>query len=84
MATRKPQSSGDDGNLVNQTTDFQLYSNFTGTLDFTYYKLLSLIKRCTNPVTTEKLVTVYEDYRAGRVAVAWRRGEPTFIRIVKG
>jgi hypothetical protein len=71
-------------------TEFQLhisqfqsyYANKTQLIDYTEKRLLQYIKR--NTFDEDKLIlirTILEDYISGRVAIAWKNGEPVYVRI---
>lgn len=73
-------------------TEFQLhisqlqsyYSNRDTLCDFTEHKLRLYIKN--NQFDDQKLVlikSILNDYVSGKVAIAWKQGEPVYIRINK-
>lgn len=68
-------------------TEFQLYKN-AGELqakifDFTEFKLMNLVKITTD--NKKRLITmdVLNDYRNGKIAVAWRSGQPVWVVVVR-
>ena len=83
MTTFKKSRSKKNEHLTSPT-DFQIYSKGKNLHDFTQHRLATLIKKTHNETVLSQLVTLLDDYLANRVAVAWRRGEPMFIKIVKG
>lgn len=84
MATRKPQKTDTS---FDDCTEFQMHiSNkmLTKTvLDFTEHRLARLVGRETDIVKKMSLEALLEDYVGGHVAVAFRRGEPTYIKVVR-
>jgi hypothetical protein len=67
-------------------TEFQLYmgnKNGKNVIDFTEKKLIKYALKCADAQQKLVLMALIRDYRAGAVAVAWRRGAPVPIRITK-
>jgi len=73
-------------------TEFQLhvsqfqsyYTNKNHLSDFTEKKLREYIEK--NSFDDQKLIlikSILEDYINGRVAIAWKQGEPVYVRINK-
>lgn len=75
-----------------ECTSFQLHKSqqtiFSGVLDdvldFTEHKLAKHIETIDDPIEIQKLNNLLQDYLSGKVAVAWNKGEPVSINIVKG
>jgi hypothetical protein len=75
-----------------ECTSFQLHKSqqtiFSGiihdVIDFTEHKLAKYIGGINEPQEMEKLNLLLQDYLDGKVAVAWNKGEPISIPIVKG
>ncbi len=69
---------------LEQGTDFQLYAVEglpANVIDFTERRLLLCVERAKDPQQKLFLAALVIDYRAGRVAVAWRRGRPAVLRV---
>lgn len=67
-------------------TEFQLHSSSSGMLnviDFTERKLIKYASKVTDLQQKMLLMALIEDYRRGRVAVAWRRGRPVHLPVTK-
>lgn len=75
-----------------ECTSFQLHKSqqtiFSGVLDdvfdFTEHKLSKLIEAINDPNEIKRLSNLLQDYLTGKVAVAWNKGEPVSINIIKG
>lgn len=70
------------------TTDYQLHKSilFPSSvsrfiIDFTAMKLLALIKATEDETEKRNLVEVINNYRKGKVAIAWRSGKPVWIQV---
>jgi len=70
--------SVDDNNIVNFSTHSRIGENV---IDFTEKKLQSFAKKTKDPEQRNKIQEVIEAYLAGKIAIAWRDGSPSWIRI---
>ena len=61
------------------TTNYQLYSDLE-ILDFTEKKISTLLITTKTPQRKEQLEHLLKDYKACLVKIAWKRGEPIFIK----
>lgn len=68
------------------STEFQMYarSGSKNVLDFTEQKLMRYALKTKDPQQKLVLMTMLEDYKAGLIAVAWRRGAAVYFRMTKG
>lgn len=67
-------------------TDFQLHmgkSIAKNIVDFTERKLLGYAMRTKDPQQKLMLMAMVDDYCKGNIAVAWKRGQPVFIRVTR-
>ena len=88
MATRFPKNSK---YIPGESTDFQLHKSqqtaHTGimhqVLDYTEFRLKRYIEQTNDAQQKLVLVALLADYIAGRVAIAWKRGKPIWIRVSK-
>lgn len=75
-----------------ECTSFQLHKSqqtiFSGLLndvfDFTEHKLRRYIDGISEPEQLQTLHALLQDYLSGKVAIAWNKGVPVSINIVKG
>lgn len=51
--------------------------------DYTEKRLIKCIENATSDQQSVLLTALLEDYCSGNVAVAWRRGEPVYVRVTK-
>jgi hypothetical protein len=73
------------------STDFVLHKSqqvqFHGIqkkiIDYTEYRLIRFANACQDQQQKLVLMALIVDYRKGNVAIAWRRGTPTYIRVTK-
>lgn len=73
-------------------TDFVLHRSQQTTIagsqknivDYTEHKLIRYATNVQDPQQKLVLMALITDYRAGQVAVAWRRGQPVYIRVTHG
>lgn len=68
-------------------TEFQLHGGKErpkNVIDFTEKKLQQYASKTYDPQQKATILALIEDYRDGRVAVAWRRGYPVPVRVTKG
>ena len=88
MATKTPRSSK---TKLGECTEFQLHKSqqtaFTGVmskiLDYSEYKLIKYIDTVKDAQQKLVLVALLHDYIAGHVAIAWKRGQPVWIKVGK-
>lgn len=67
-------------------TEFQLHGGkerAKNVIDFTERKLIQYASKTKDPQQKSILTTLIDDYRNGRVAVAWRSGAPVPVRVTK-
>lgn len=75
-----------------ECTEFQLHKSqqtiFNNILrnicDFSEHKLIRYIDTVTDQQQKLVLVALLHDYKAGHVAIAWKRGQPIWIKVTKG
>jgi hypothetical protein len=88
MATKIPRSNK---TKLGECTEFQLHKSqqtaFTGVmskiLDYSEYKLIKHIDTVKDAQQKLVLVALLHDYIAGHVAIAWKRGQPVWIKVGK-
>ena len=83
MATR---NTGNFPGRIELGTEFQLHvgrSETRNVIDFTEYKLVRYALKCKDPQQKLILMALVDDYRAGSVAISWRRGAPVPVRVTK-
>lgn len=88
MATRNP---ADVEVSKGGQTDFVLHKSqqtiFTGILkkivDYTEHRLLRYAAIVRDPQQKLVLMTMINNYRKGLIAIAWKRGQPIYIRVTK-
>ena len=74
-----------------ECTEFQLHKSqktvFHGTLkkiyDYSEHRLIRYIEKVKDPQQKLVLVALLSDYIAGHVALAWKRGQPIWIKVTK-
>jgi len=66
-------------------TEFQLHeaTGLRNVVDFTERKLLRYASKTHDQQQKLVLMAMIEDYKSGNIAVAWRRGQPVYIRVTK-
>jgi membrane-associated PAP2 superfamily phosphatase len=87
MATRNPL----DVDTLSNTTDFVMHKSqqqqFAGIqkkiVDYSEHRLLKYITIVKDLQQQIVLAAMIDDYREGNIAIAWRRGQPVYIRITK-
>lgn len=89
MATRNTT----DNIKVDKTycTEFVLHKKFQSIydnikrkiIDFTEHKLVNYMSKVKNPQQLKLLQTLIVDYAAGQVVVAWKGGQPVYIKVSK-
>jgi len=85
MATRLPP--GSTGN----TTEFVLHKSqqtllsgtHDGVIDYAEKRLLRYAAATKDPQQRHSIEALLDNYRAGRAAVAWRRGEPVYVWVTR-
>ena len=88
MATRNP---ADVKGPLHSCTEFVMHKSqqaiFTGVLhkivDYTEHRLLRYVDGVNDPQQKLVLTALIKDYKNGKVAVAWRRGQPVYVRVTK-
>jgi hypothetical protein len=82
MATRN--AAGLPGR-PDRCTEFQLHGEKNGrnVVDFTEQKLLRYAAKATDPQQKLVLLAMLNDYREGHIAVAWRHGQPLYVKVTK-
>lgn len=88
MATRNTSLAGHD---LRDHTDFQLHINQRAIFndvgrtlfDFTEERMIRLWYNAQSTQQKIELAVLIDDYKHGRVAIGWRRGEPVYIRITQ-
>ncbi len=65
-------------------TEFQVHGGEArNVVDFTERKLIRYAMKATDPQQKLVLMAMVEDYRNGHIAVAWRRGQPVYVKVTK-
>jgi len=66
-------------------TEFQLHggSSFRNVVDFTERKLLRYANKANDPQQKLVLMAMIDDYLKGNIAVAWRKGQPVYVKVTK-
>lgn len=81
MATRN--ASGLPGR-PEKSTEFQLHKgNSSEVIDYTERRLLRYAVKTNDPQQRMILLTMVDDYRQGHIAIAWRRGQPVYVKVTK-
>ncbi len=84
MATKTTQ-----GDSLGVTTEFVLHKSqqeiFAGIqkkiIDYTEHRLIRYALSVVDPQQKMVVMALITDYRAGKVAIAWRKGQPTYVRV---
>lgn len=87
MSTRNPK----DIKGLNDTTEFVMHKSqqtlFSGLqdkiIDYTEHRLIRYFESIVDAQQKLVVAALIEDYRKGRVACAWRRGAPVYVRVSK-
>jgi hypothetical protein len=66
-------------------TEFQLHGGdgARNVVDFTERKLIRYATRTSDHQQKLVLMAMIEDYKKGNIAVAWRRGQPVWVKVTK-
>lgn len=82
MATRNAANLPD---RPEKCTEFQLHggSSSRNVVDFTEHRLLRIASKAHDPQQQLVLMAMIKDYRDGNIAVAWKRGQPVWIKVTK-
>lgn len=88
MATNIPKNT-----LVKpwECTEFQLHKSqqtifneiIKKVYDYSEYKLIAYIDKIIDPQQKNALEKLLKDYISGNVAIAWRKGQPVWIKVTK-
>jgi DNA-directed RNA polymerase subunit L len=87
VATKKPSSVKLDENC----TSFQLHKSQHTLMnglgrrisDYTEHRLLKYAEKVTDPQQKMVIMAMLSDYVSGNIAVAWKRGNPIYVRVTK-
>jgi DNA topoisomerase IB len=88
MATRTPRTTG--ARPGDSCTEFQLHksqnaaASYRHILDYTSHRLLRYIDETTDDQQKSTLQNLLHDYRAGKIAIAWKSGKPIWMNVTKG
>jgi len=72
-------------------TEFQLHvsqlsvfaNELHKTIDFSEAKLCNMWRRARSAKKKLEFAALIEDYRTGKVALAWRHGKPVYVRVIR-
>jgi hypothetical protein len=66
-------------------TEFQLHGGNVcrNVVDFTEKKLLRYASKTHDSQQKLVLMAMIQDYKDGNIAIAWRRGQPVYIKVTK-
>jgi hypothetical protein len=64
-------------------TEFQLYAGCKDVIDYTERRLVRYAGKAADPMQKLTLCAMIDDYRDGRIAIAWRGGRPVFVKVTK-
>ena len=86
MATRTPKTPG--SKQGEHCTEFQMhksqcYNSIKQLVDFSEYKLMQYIESVFDDQQRISLEGILKDYKAGKVALAWKAGRPVWIKVTK-
>jgi hypothetical protein len=90
-AEMAPRNSADGKIDKGTCTDFVLHKSqqtkFAGIqhkiADYTEYKLLNYAENVKDQQQKLVLMAMLGDYKSGMIAVAWKRGNPVYVRVTK-
>lgn len=71
---------------ADKCTDFQLHMGKgagKNIIDFTERKLLGYAMKTKDPQQKLTLMAMVDDYVKGNIAVAWKRGQPVWLRVTR-
>jgi hypothetical protein len=82
MATRNAASLPE---RRERCTEFQMHGGDAGrnVVDFTEHKLIRYASKTHDSQQKLVLMAMIDDYRNGNIAVAWRRGQPVWVKVTK-
>jgi hypothetical protein len=88
MSTRFPKNTKIK---PGECTEFQMHKSqhtaFTGimhlVIDFTEHRLARYIEKIKDAQQKLILVALLQDYKIGNVAIAWKKGQPVWIKVSK-
>jgi hypothetical protein len=84
MATRDTSESRIP---LNECTELQVHvSQRTATLgiiDYSERRLMRMFDVTIDPVKKLSIAALIDDYRSGLIAVAWRAGEPVYVKVTR-
>ena len=65
-------------------SQYQSYPANKGVLrDFSEARLVDYLNNTCDPERKILISAILDDYRQGKIAIAWRNGEPVYIRMTK-
>lgn len=88
VATKKPTNVKLE---VENCTSFQLHKSqqtaYDGMnksiIDYTEHRLMKYAEKIKDAQQKMVVMAMVVDYRAGNIAVAWKRGRPIYVRVTK-
>lgn len=88
MATRNPADVKFDKDsctaFVLHKSQQQLFAGIQRKIvDYTEHKLLRVVETVTDAQQRLILIAMINDYRAGHIAIAWKRGMPVYLKVTK-
>jgi hypothetical protein len=85
MIMPRSTESSDKTPEVSSTTEYAVFQRHTDNellIDYTEQRLMWLINKILMMSKRKlQLIMLLSDYRKGKVAIAWRAGEPVFLRL---
>jgi len=87
MATRTPKTPGSKAREY--CTEFQLHKSQMSSvdsrrvIDYTSHRLMRYIEATTDEQQRQTLQNLLQDYKAGKVAIAWKSGKPVWMQVTK-
>ena len=78
-----------ENNDINDTSEtyyddlvnLQVYDKDKNPLDYTKFRLKSLINKSYSSKTIKSLIELLKNYESRKVAVGWKNGEPVYIEL---
>jgi len=67
--------------LYDDHVNLQVYDKEKHPIDYTKFKLKSLINKAYSPKTIKSLIELLKNYESRKVAVGWKKGEPVYIEL---